>query len=130
MTNAFSFVFFVAANVTVDYDKSLDGILLGRGTNTLVILGNPGRPPSCLERVTGLRDAVDATNSPMEIGLLRILDQLGNALSSGDFKNARALLDTFVRVVEGAITGSQIEPVPGQLLIDRAKLIERPCLPR
>jgi hypothetical protein len=128
VTSSFLFFFFVGLNGTLDYDTLLDNVLLGRGTTTLVVLGDPGNPPSCLDRVSSLRAAVDALSSPMKQGLLAIVDQLAGGMSAGNTKKAQALVHAFVNVVDGGMTAGQIDPVIGQLLVERANLIRTLCL--
>jgi hypothetical protein len=125
--SGFAFQFFVSLTGTVDYDTFLETVLLGRGTSTLVVLGSPGAPPTCLQLVAGLRSVTDAFDSPMETGLLAILDQLASAIQGGRTNRALALLHAFSAVVDGAVAGEQIPASAGQLIIDRANLIQE-CL--
>ena len=64
----------------------------------------------------------------MESGLLAILDQLEDAISSENSKKASMMLQAFVNVVEGATRANQIDPIDSQLIIARARLIEELCL--
>ena len=125
--SGFVIPFFVGHGI-FDYDTFFDNVLLGRGTSRLVVLGDPGAPPSCAQRVQSLRDAVDATDAPGEVGLLRILDQLASAIAVGATNRAFLLLNAFENAVNGFVKGGQIDPIIGQLLIARAQLIRAFCL--
>lgn len=121
--SGFSLNFFVSGNGTVDYESFLDPFLSGRGTSTLVVLGNPGNLPSILARLLALRRATDALNSRMERGLLRILDLAKAAVQKGRPKVAAFLLNAYMYAVSGAIRARQIDPVAGQVLILQAQAI-------
>ena len=123
--SGFQVQFEVLGDGTIDYETFLDDVLLGRGTNTLVVLGDPGDPPTILERIASLRDATDRLDSPMEPGLLTVLDRLADAVVAGNTSQALALVNAFIRIVEGGLTARAIDPIAGQLLIARAQQIQQ-----
>jgi hypothetical protein len=124
-TSSFGFDFYVVVVGGVDYGTFLDDVVLGRGTDFLVVLGDSEDPPTPEERIESLTVATETTDIPMVSGLVAILDRVSDAVASGDAEKVARRLNAYRHVLDGAISGDQIDPVTAQLLIARADSLER-----
>ena len=66
--------FLVDGGGLIDYDENFESVLLGRGSNTLVILGDPADPPTVKERLDDLEGAIFLTAIAMVEGALRLIE--------------------------------------------------------
>ncbi len=116
-SSAVVFTFIVTSIGTVDYDASFDGLVSGRGTNTLVVGTPEQRIESVAEKIQSLVNT-GVLNQRLSDALITKLEAAIKKLDEGNLNRAINQLQAFINQVNAFIRAGRLPPLEGQSLIE------------